>query len=134
MAYPFYPTGYQPYQMPGTQMSLANQQNNAYQNATGSPIWVQGENAAKSYPVQAGSSVVLFDSEADTIYIKSADMAGMPSIKILDYKIRDASQTDNRQAQMAFATKDEVTHLQEEIASLKSKLEAFTRKEKKDGK
>jgi hypothetical protein len=35
---------------------------------------------------------------------------------------------------MAFATKDEVTHLQEEIASLKSKLEAFTRKEKKDGK
>ena len=134
MAYPFYPTGYQPYQMQGTQMSLANQQNNAYQNATGSPIWVQGENAAKSYPVQAGSSVVLFDSEADTIYIKSADMAGMPSIKILDYKIRDASQTDNKQAQMAFATKDEVTHLQEEIASLKSKLEAFTRKEKKDGK
>ena len=134
MAYPFFPTGYQPYQMQGTQMSLPNQQGNSFQNGTGSPIWVQGENAAKSYPVQAGSSVVLFDSEADTIYIKSADMAGMPSIKIFDYKIRDTAQTDNKQAQAAFATKDEVTHLQEEIASLKSRIEAFSRKEKKDGK
>ena len=114
MAYNYFPTGYQPYQM---------QQGNSFQNGTGSPIWVQGENSAKSYPVQAGTSVVLFDSEADVIYIKSADMAGMPSMKVLDYKIRDTAQTNHRQPGTAFATKDEVTQLQREIEALRAKFE-----------
>lgn len=125
MAYPFYPTGYQPYQVPGTQMSFANQQGNSYQNGVGSPIWVQGEAAAKSYPIQAGSSVVLFDSEADVIYIKSADMAGMPNMKVLDYKVRNAAQTEHRAPQTDFATKDEVTHLQKEIEALRAKFEGM---------
>jgi len=132
MAYPFYPTGYQPYQMPGTQMSLAN--GNSFQTGTSSQlIWVQGEAAAKSYPIQAGSSVALWDSESDTVYIKSADMAGMPSIKILDYKMRDASQATQKQPETAFATKDEVTHLQEEIEALRMKLEGM-RGAKQNGK
>lgn len=42
-------------------------------------IWVQGEAAAKAYPVQAGNSMILLDSENDCFYIKSSDNAGMPN-------------------------------------------------------
>ena len=38
--------------------------------------WVQGINAAKSFPVAPNTSIPLFDSEANVIYIKSADASG----------------------------------------------------------
>lgn len=86
-------------------------------------IWVQGEASAKSYPVAPNTSVPLWDSEANVIYIKSADMSGMPSIKVLDYTIRN-SQTKVAEAvpQVNFATKDDVDSLRSEIDSLKSKI------------
>lgn len=115
MAYNFFPAGYQPYQN--------YQQGNSFQNGTSSLIWVQGEAAAKSYPIQAGCSVALWDSESDTVYIKSADASGMPSIRVLDYVMREAPQMAHKQPQTAFATKDDVTHLQEEIEALRAKFE-----------
>jgi hypothetical protein len=51
-------------------------------------IWVQGEAAAKSYLVAPGQTVPLWDSERQTIYLKSADNSGMPSMRVLDYTIR----------------------------------------------
>lgn len=87
MAYNYgFPVGYQPTLYQGYQ-------GNNFQNgsgSTGSLIWVQGEAGAKSYMVAPNSTVVLFDSENQAIYLKSADASGMPSMKILDYKIRDA--------------------------------------------
>lgn len=118
MAYNFFPAGYQPYQN--------YQQGNSFQNGTSSLIWVQGEAAAKSYPVQAGASVALWDSEADVIYIKSADMAGMPSMKVLDYKIREVPHMADKQAQTDFATKDDLSVLQREIEALRAKFEGGT--------
>lgn len=56
--------------------------------------WVQGESAAKSWMVAPGCRVVLWDSENPVIYIKSADMAGIPSMRIFEYKER---MTDARQ-------------------------------------
>lgn len=94
MAYNF-PVGYQPAQIyypnqyqvqpvqPAQQMQTPAQMN-------GSPIWVQGEAGAKSYLVAPNSTVQLWDSESQTIYLKSADATGLPSMRILDYKIRDA--------------------------------------------
>ena len=50
-------------------------------------IWVQGEAAAKAYPVQAGNSMILMDSENDCFYIKSSDNAGMPNrLRKFEYK------------------------------------------------
>ena len=50
-------------------------------------IWVQGEAAAKAYPVQAGNSMILLDSENDCFYIKSSDNAGMPNrLRKFEYK------------------------------------------------
>lgn len=54
----------------------------------GGIIWVQGEAGAKSYMVAPNTTVQLWDSEANVIYLKSADASGMPSMRILDYTIR----------------------------------------------
>lgn len=51
-------------------------------------IWVQGEEGAKAYLVAAGNTVQLWDSENPTIYIKSTDSSGMPSMRIIDYTER----------------------------------------------
>lgn len=116
MAYNYFPT-YPSYQMQGAQMSLSNQPQQGI-------IWVQGEAAAKSYPIAPNSSVALFDSESNAIYIKSADMSGMPSLKILDYTMRDsAPQRADFKPQGDFATKDDVEFLKGEINALKAKFE-----------
>ena len=65
-------------------------------------IWVQGEAGAKSYMVAPGHTVPLWDSESQTIYLKSADQSGMPSMRIIDYterlqgsrNVHAAAQTD----------------------------------------
>lgn len=145
MAYnSYFPAGYQPMyypqqnQMQGTQMSLPNQPQQPQIN--NGIIWVQGEAAAKSYPIAPNSSVPLWDSEANVIYIKSADMSGMPSIKVLDYTMRDVTaRTPEISPQNEFATKDDISALEKEISSLRSKFERMSgvgekRKEKNDGK
>jgi len=110
MAYNYFPTNYQPYQMP--------QQHNSFVQ------WVQGEAAAKSFPVAPNTSVPLFDSEANVIYIKSADASGMPSIKILDYTVRDNTpKSAEIQPQSDFVTRNELADIKKEISALKAKLE-----------
>lgn len=136
-----FPIGYQPYPQTYAQQYQQSQQ---YQNQQAQPtpnlIWVQGEAAAKSYPIAPNSSVPLWDSEANVIYIKSADMSGMPSIKVLDYTMRDVTaRTPEISPQNEFATKDDISVLEKEISSLRSKFERMSgvgekRKEKNDGK
>jgi len=41
-------------------------------------ICVQGEAGAKAYPVAAGQSVLLMDSEDAVLYVKSTDHTGRP--------------------------------------------------------
>lgn len=41
-------------------------------------VWVQGEAAAKAYPVAPGNSVLLMDSDSPTLYMKSTDNTGKP--------------------------------------------------------
>ena len=61
-----------------------NYQQQAYQMAPQAPqgnqsiIWVQGEAGAKAYPVAAGQSVLLMDSEDAVLYVKSTDQTGRP--------------------------------------------------------
>lgn len=128
----YFPTGYQPFQMQGTQMSLSNQ---PQQNGSGL-IWVQGEGAAKSYPIAPNTSVPLWDSEANVVYIKSADASGMPSIKVLDYTVRDnAPKQAEIQPHSDFVTHDELADIQRELNALKSKFERGSEKRgKSDGK
>lgn len=68
-------------------------------------IWVQGEAGAKSYLVAPNSMVDLWDSEKQTIYVKSADISGVPSMTIIDYTVRD------NEPKQGFATQSELKEL-----------------------
>lgn len=74
---------------PMYQYPMQQPQFNNYNNNPSNLTWVTGEAGAKSYLVAPNSTATLWDSEAQTIYLKSADASGMPSMKILDYTIRD---------------------------------------------
>jgi hypothetical protein len=118
----YYPAGYQPMYYPQAQQMQNNQM--TQQQNTSQLIWVQGEGAAKSYLVAPGCTVALFDNESQTIYIKSADASGMPSMRILDYTFRDNTAQGKRGlAESDFATKEDVSLIREEIDSLKAKFE-----------
>lgn len=118
-----YPATYQPlypqYQQPVIQNQ--NQQNGV--------IWVQGEAGAKSYMVAPNSTVTLWDSENQTIYLKSADATGMPSIKTLDYTIREARNGANTALTITddklstFATKDEIKAVSDRITAISERLD-----------
>ena len=87
-------------------------------------IWVSGEAGAKAYLVAPNSSVVLFDSESNTIYIKSADASGLPNIKTLDYTVRnEASQASHISPVSDYATKEDVSVIKEELDALRAKFE-----------
>lgn len=74
-------------QMPYIQQPVQQNQNQNLNNSN--LIWVQGEAGAKSYLVAPNTTVQLWDSESQSIYLKSADASGMPTMKILDYTIRE---------------------------------------------
>ena len=53
-------------------------------------VWVQGEVAAKSYPVAPNCTVMLMDSEGERFYLKSADASGMPlPLRVFEYTERN---------------------------------------------
>ena len=113
MAYNYFP---QTYQMPTYYPQQAQPQ--PTQPPTQSLIWVQGEAGAKSYLVAPNSTVTLWDSEAQTIYIKSADATGMPSIRTLDYSIRGSEP----KATVNYATEADFDQLKKEIDEIKKSL------------
>ena len=41
--------------------------------------WIQGENAAKAYPIMPGNTGFLMDSESNYFYIKQVAFNGMPN-------------------------------------------------------
>lgn len=70
----------QPYQQPAAQVNMP---------IVNDKIWVQGLAGAKSYIVAPGNTATLWDSEAPILYVKSADLNGVPSLEILDYTKRN---------------------------------------------
>lgn len=91
------------------------QQNNGIQ-------WVQGEEAAKSFFVPPGKSVLLMDSESKCFYIKSVDVSGMPQpLRVFEYTERTqtapASPTSNVEPNPDYITRDEFERRISEISS-----------------
>lgn len=114
-----FPVNYQPY------YQAPNYQQNTQQQMQGNGIvWVSGEAGAKAYLVAPNTSVALWDSESDVIYLKSADASGMPSMKVIDYKVRNSAseQSYSVNQQVSYATKDDVNMLQSEIDKLRSEM------------
>ena len=123
---PFPATYQNPYYQQQAQMiqQPQNQITPQAQAQSNSIIWVTGEAGAKSYLVAPNTTVVLWDSEAQVIYLKSADASGMPSIKTLDYSIR----AENQPAQALpieehnFISREEFNALKGELDTLKGEL------------
>ena len=99
-------------------------------------LWVLNETEATSYPVAPNNSVTLWDKNKDTVYIKSVNMQGVPSMRILDYVERTA---DNAQKTLVeheckcgskFVSIDKFNALQGEFEALRNELDELKTKSK----
>lgn len=126
-----FPVNYQPY-YPQTYNNLPSQQNAQNSQNTGI-IWVQGEAGAKSYLVAPNTTVQLWDSESPVIYLKSADASGMPSMKIIDYTIRNQANTAVSVPDNTYITLDQLNAVKSEISALRDELDAIKTPKSKKG-
>lgn len=118
---PMYPNQFQPpMNQPVQQPAPQNQQ-----PVTNNMIWVQGEAGAKSFIVANGNTVPLWDSENQTVYIKTVDASGIPSMRVLDYTERTAAPRAPAAAPQApaveYVTRAEFDALAAELEALKAK-------------
>lgn len=102
----YFPQYYQPMQYQNAPQMAQNVPAQSNSGIT----WVQGENAAKSFPVASGQSVLLMDSEESVFYIKSTDQSGMPlPLRTFDYKERTTLGTNRGQSGDISGTPDYVS-------------------------
>ena len=136
MAYyaPFYrPTYYEP-----AQQNPMGQFNQQYQQPMSQPLqqapmpthptndflWVLNENEATSYPVAPNNTVTLWDKNLPTIYIKSVNAQGVPSMRVLDFVERtSATPTPHN-----FVTLDSFNALKGDVEALRGKFEELNAK------
>lgn len=96
-------------------------------------IWVQGLAGAKAYLVAPNTTVTLWDSESETIYLKSCDSNGVPSMRILDIKerIETPSKLPSKEVEQPtkdFALAEDLKGVQEKFAHKYEKLEGLYEK------
>ena len=98
-------------------------------------IWVLGEIEATSYPVAPNNTVTLWDKNEHTVYIKSVNAQGVPSMKVLDYSERTAegkNEPHNHECQCNkdFVHIDEFNQLKANFEALVNKVETIQSKSK----
>ena len=147
MAYyaPFYrPTYYDPVQQnPMGQfnqqfqqpMSQQMQQAPMQTQPTNDFLWVLNENEATSYPVAPNNTVTLWDKNLPTIYIKSVNAQGVPSMRILDFTERTAipnkkPSTPSFNSPDNFVTIDSFNALEAKFSALESKVDELRPRER----
>ena len=140
MAYyaPFYrPTYYDPVQQnPMGQFNQQYQQqmNQPMQQApmqtqpTNDFLWVLNENEATSYPVAPNNTVTLWDKNLPTIYIKSVNAQGVPSMRVLDFTERTSTAAKQPVSGLFgsannFVTIDSFNALEAKFAALEGKVD-----------
>ena len=122
----------QPYQDRLTQLQ------NQYQQTAPQPInqgllWVSGEVGAKSYLVAPNSTVLLMDSDAQRFYLKSADGAGMPSMRIFEYNeitntptsVVSAPNSHEKELDSKYVTREEYEGLKRQYESIMQRLKSI---------
>lgn len=128
-----YQNGYympQPYQQvqQATQLAQPQAQNGA-QNGLN---WVEGAEAAKAYPVPPNCTLVLFDTKNPIMYIKSADMSGMPSTRtfrieeIGDVPIGAAGKSEMPPS----VSREEIEGFENRISALEKQIQGMAAKPK----
>lgn len=119
------------------QQPMAQPMQNAQMPIQGQPtndfLWVLNENEATSYPVAPNNTVTLWDKNLPTIYIKSVNAQGVPSMRILDFTER--ASTANRTPSAPsfnyndnFVTLDSFNALKGDVEALRGKLDEMNAK------
>ena len=96
-------------------------------------LWVSGEVGAKSYLVAPNSTVLLMDSDSSRFYLKSADNAGMPSLRIFEYSevtntpttSVNAPNLDENVLNDKFVTREEYEGLKRQYESIMERLNSM---------
>lgn len=96
-------------------------------------IWVLNESEATSYPVAPNTTVTLWDKNEPTIYIKSVNAQGIPSMRILDFAERTQNTSETRREHVCncgkdFVRIDDFKTLEQKYIDLESRLEALSSK------
>ena len=150
MAYPYYAPFYRPtyydQMQPNPNMNQFNQQ---YPQTMAQPmqtaptpmqnqptndfLWVLNENEATSYPVAPNNTVTLWDKNLPTIYIKSVNAQGVPSMRVLDFTERLANapktpSTATFDSPNNFVTIDSFNALKDDVQALRGKLNEISTK------
>jgi hypothetical protein len=105
-----------PQQMPVGQPTMPQ---NTQATSGNGITWVLGEAAAKSFPIGAGQSVLLMDSEESVFYIKSTDQSGMPQpLRIFDYTERTAQHSEagiTKKPDVDYVSRSEFEEFREDV-------------------
>lgn len=117
------------------------QQVNVSQNTQQFPVendmlWVLNKNEADSYPVAPNHSVVLWDKNSQTIYIKSMSANGIPSMRTLDYKERVENAQNDTENQLKslddkFVTLEQFNDLKGDFDDFKAMYASVNKEEPK---
>ena len=141
---PYYAPFYRPTYYDHVQQSQMGQFNQQFQQPMGQPmqnaqmpmqgqptndfLWVLNENEATSYPVAPNNTVILWDKNLPTVYIKSVNAQGVPSMRVLDFTERTA--TAQKQPVSGpfgsannFVTIDSFNALEAKFAALEGKVD-----------
>lgn len=135
-----YPATYTPQMVPQQMPQPITQPiTQPQQQVINSKIWVSGLAGANAYLVAPNTDVELWDSEAKTIYLKTADANGFPSMKILDYVIRNDDkpteplETKEPNNSVEYVLKSEFDALKGELEALKEEMKRVPRQRNKGG-
>ena len=126
------------YYTPNNNMNDNNMNFSSF-NILPSVAWVQGEVGAKAYPIAAGNTLFLFDSENNLFYLKTADKkSNIPTMSeyiyfkkgdinsVQQYLNHEQEQlkatTTNQVEQNNYVTKEEFNQLLIQLQNLNTKL------------
>lgn len=106
---------------------------------TNEMLWVLNESEAVAFPVAPNCSAVLWDKNNPTIYVKSVNMQGVPSMRILDFTERTDSlpkenATQNNAILQNFVKMSDFEMLKNDFEVLKARLEVTEKKPTKNKK
>lgn len=125
----------------GAMPDMLNQQKMQYQQMSQQTmptqaepmLWVLGQTEAESYPVAPNNTVTLWDKNNPTIYIKSANAQGVPSIRILDFveRVPNGSKTPTEHTCKCgdnFVTKEQFKALEGKFDEIKGIVDGIKAK------
>lgn len=118
--------------MQNTQMPMQGQPTNDF-------LWVLNENEATSYPVAPNNTVTLWDKNLPTIYIKSVNAQGVPSMRVLDFVERTSTTHTppvgtSFNSPNNFVAADQFNALKGDVEALRGKLDELNAKPTTKGK